>query len=255
MIVRPFSIAFIVLLSFLPARAQQNQAPVSCPATEQAVREVSHQIWAAVRSRDVAAWDKLADDSFISTDDGGVRKGKQEGLAELRKPEGNVHTDVDEQPEDVRVVFTGGVAIENETKHWTDSDKKAGIRWGGTSRMTRVLTCKNGEWKVVAYHETDIPNRNRKPSPNDHLDDYVGRYRLGENFDKGEISVVRKGDRLSEFSESWGEEAIELLPGKYDTFFNREDGWVERFVRDKSGKVTGILYTLADGEIEAKRVP
>ncbi len=133
MSVRPFSIAFI-LLSSLHAFAQQDQSSITCPATEQAVREVSHQIWAAVRDRDVATWDKLADDSFISTDDGGVRKGKQEGLAELRKPEGNVHTDVDEQPEDVRVVFTGGVAIENETKHWTDSDKKAGISWGGTSQ-------------------------------------------------------------------------------------------------------------------------
>jgi hypothetical protein len=87
------------------------------------------------------------------------------------------------------------------------------------------------------------------------LDDYVGHYRLVDSGDKGEISVVRKGDRLSEFSESWGEEAIELFPGKYDTFFSREDGWVERFLRDKSGKVTGILYTHTDGELEAKRVP
>jgi serine/threonine protein kinase len=36
---------------------------------------------------------------------------------------------------------------------------------------------------------------------------------------------------------------------------SREDGWVERFLRDKSGKVTGILYTHTDGELEAKRVP
>jgi hypothetical protein len=75
-----------VLSSSLHALAQQSQPSIECPATEQAVREVSHQIWAAVRSRDVAAWDKLADDSFISTDDGGVRKRKQECLAELRKP-------------------------------------------------------------------------------------------------------------------------------------------------------------------------
>jgi len=254
MTVRPFSIA-IVLLASLQAFAQQNQPSITCPATEQTVREVSQQIWAAVRTRDVATWDKLADDSFISTDDGGVRKGKQECLAGLRKPEGNIHTDSDEQPEDVRVVFTGGVAIVNQTKHWTDYDKKSGISWGATSRTTRVLTCKNGEWKLVAFHETDIPNKNRKPSPNDHLDDYVGHYRLIDSGDKGDISVVLKGDRLSEFSESWGEEAIELLPGKYDTFFNREDGWVERFLRDKSGKVTGILYTQTDGELEANRVP
>jgi ketosteroid isomerase-like protein len=254
MTVRPLSIAF-VLLSSVHAFAQQSQSPVACTATEQAVREVSHQLWAAFRSRDVVTWDKLVDDSYISTDDGGVRKGKQDLLAELRKPEGNIHTDTDEQPEDVRVVFTGGVAIVNQTKHWTDYDKKAGISWGATSRTTRVLTCKNGEWRLVAFHETDIPNKHRKPSPNDHLDDYAGHYRLVDSGDKGDIVIVRKGDRLSEFSESWDEEAFELFPGKYDTFFSREDGWVERFLRDKSGKVTGILYTQTDGEFEAKRVP
>src|SRR5580698_11218948 len=95
-------LAFVMLLSSLHAFAQQNQPSIECPATEQAVREVSHQIWAAVRSRDVAAWDKLADDSFISTDDGGVRKRKQECLAELRKAEGNIRTDTDEQPGDVQ---------------------------------------------------------------------------------------------------------------------------------------------------------
>ena len=56
--------------------------------------------------------------------------------------------------------------------------------------------------------------------------------------------------------ETWDDgEGVDLVPGKYDTFFNREDGWVERFLRDKSGKVTGILYTLTDGEFEAKRIP
>jgi ketosteroid isomerase-like protein len=254
MTVRPFSIAF-VLLSSLHTFAQQNQPSIACPATEEAVREVSHQIWAAVRDRDAATWDKLTDDNFVSTDDGGVRKGKQECLAELRKPEGNLHTDTDEQPEDVRVVFTGGVAIVNQTKHWTDYDKKTGISWGATSRTTRVLTCQNGQWRLVAFQETDIPNKLRKPSANDHLDDYAGHYRLVDGGDKGDIFVVRKGDRLSEFSESWGGEAIELFPGRYDTFFSREDGWVERFIRDQSGKVTGILYTHTDGELEAKRVP
>jgi|HubBroStandDraft_1064217.scaffolds.fasta_scaffold20077_1 ketosteroid isomerase-like protein len=147
MTVRPFSIAF-VLLSSLQAFAQQNQPSNTCPATEQAVREVSHQLWAAFRSRDVATWDKLVDDSYISTDDGGVRKRKQDLLAELRKPEGNIHNDTDEQSEDVRVVFTGGVAIVNFTKHWADYDKKAGISWGGTSRMARVLSAKmaDGSW-------------------------------------------------------------------------------------------------------------
>jgi hypothetical protein len=60
------------------------------------------------------------------------------------------------------------------------------------------------------------------------------------------------GDGLTE---SWDDgEAVDLLPGKYDTFFHQGDNWVERFLRDKSGNVTGILYTQTDGEFEAKRI-
>jgi ketosteroid isomerase-like protein len=252
MTVRLFSTAF-VLLSSLHAFAQQNQPSITCPATEQAVREVSHQLWAAFRSRDVATWGKLVDDSYVSTDDVGVRKGKQDVLAELSRPEGNIHTDTDEQPGDVRLVLTGGVAIVNQTKLWTDYDKKAGISWAATSRTTRVFTCASGLWKLVAFHETNIPNRHRKPEANDHLDDYVGHYRLIDSGDNGDISITRVSDKLID---TWANgETIELFPGKYDTFFSREDDWVERFLRDNSGKVTGILYTHVDGELEAKRMP
>jgi ketosteroid isomerase-like protein len=251
---RPLFSAFALFLSSFHAFAQPNRSPAPCSATEQAVREVTHQLWAAYNNRDLATLEKLIDDDAIATDDGGTRKGKQEILAAARRPEGDIHKQTDEQPEDFRVMFTSGVAILNYTKHWTDYEEKMGINWGATSRITVVLACKNAKWRRMAFQETDIPNKDRKPSASaiDHLDDYVGHYRFGENGDKGELSVVRKGDALSE---SWaGEEATELLPGKYDTFFSREDRWLERFVRDKSGKVTGILYTLPDGEFEAKRV-
>jgi ketosteroid isomerase-like protein len=248
-------LALVILFSSLNAPSQQSQSPATCPATEQTVREVEHKLWSAARSRDADALDQLIDDSFISTDDGGVRKGKQEVLREMKKPEGNIHNETDEEPADIRLVFTNGVAILNFSKHWTDYDKKAGISFGGTSVMTRVFTCKGGEWKLVSFHETGIPNRTRQPSASAiaHLDDYVGHYLLDEGSVKGEITVARRGDKLLE---TWpGEEPIEILPGKYDTFFTRHDGWVERFVRDKSGKVTGILYTQTDGEVEARRMP
>ena len=251
---RPLYLAVLVLLSSKPAIGQQNQSPTTCVATEQAILEIEHQLWAAPRSRDVAALDKLTDDTFISTDDLGLRQGKRELLAEFSHPEGKVHNETDEQPADVRLLFTNGVAILNFTKHDTSFDKEAGISFVGTSVITRVFTCKDGKWKSVMFHETGIPNKNRQPAmqPSGHWDDYIGRYRFGENGDKGEISVSRNGDKLFE---TWpGEKPIEILPGKYDTFLSREDAGVERFVRDKDGKVSGILYTYRDGEIEAKRI-
>jgi Domain of unknown function (DUF4440) len=124
---RPLYIAWVILLSPLHALPQQTQSPLTCPTTEQTMREVEHQLWSAARSRDAAALDKLVDDSFISTDDGGVRTGKRELLGDIKKPEGKVHDDTDEQPAEIRLVFTNGVAILNFTKHWTDYDTKAGI--------------------------------------------------------------------------------------------------------------------------------
>jgi hypothetical protein len=70
MTVRPLFISFI-LLSSLGAPAQQNQSPITCLATEQAVREAERQIWAAFHNRNSAALEKLIDDDSISTDDGG----------------------------------------------------------------------------------------------------------------------------------------------------------------------------------------
>ena len=77
---RPFSIAFLVLLSSLHAIALQNQSRLTCPATEQAVREVEHQMWAAFHNRDLAALDKLIDDDYIGSDDGGTRTGTRPSL-------------------------------------------------------------------------------------------------------------------------------------------------------------------------------
>lgn len=251
---KPMFLAVLVLLSSLPVLGQQKQAPATCAATEQAVLDLEHRLWAAPRSRDVATLDTVTDDDFISTDDVGVRRGKKELLSEFKHPEGRVHNETDEQPADVRLVFTNGVAILNFTKHGTEFDKEAGISFEGTSVFTRVFTCKDGRWKSVASHETGIPNKNRQPAPqaSDHLDDYVGRYRFGESGDKGEVSVARNGNRLFE---TWpGDKPFEILPGRYDTFFTREDSLVERFIRDKAGKVSGILYTYPDGEVEAKRI-
>jgi hypothetical protein len=55
--------------------------------------------------------------------------------------------------------------------------------------------------------------------------------------------------------ERWGEDKVdEILPGKHDTFFARGESIMELFLRNKNGKVTKILYTMPDGELEATRL-
>src|SRR5438093_3571116 len=43
----------------------------------------------------------------------------------------------------------------------------------------------------------------------------------------------------------------QLLPAKSDSFFTRGLSIEERFVRDRGGRVSGIVYTMGDTEIEA----
>jgi hypothetical protein len=84
------------------------------------------------------------------------------------------------------------------------------------------------------------------------FDDYVGKYRFGDEGRGGEIAVTRQGNRLYE---RWGsDDAVEILPGKFDTFFTPGIPILERFVRDRRGRVVGIVYTLDDSEVVARRV-
>jgi hypothetical protein len=114
--------------------------------------------------------------------------------------------------------------------------------------------CREGQWKILAIHETLVPNTTRASSqPADTtLDEFVGKYVISQKGEKLEIRVTRRGHSLFE---QWGEDkADEILPGKHDTFFSRSDSWGERFLRSVDGKVIGIFYTLSDGELEAKRI-
>jgi hypothetical protein len=65
MTIRSLFIAF-VLMSSVHVSAQQDQPSLTCPATEPAVRDVEHRIWAAFHTRDLTALDELINDDSIS---------------------------------------------------------------------------------------------------------------------------------------------------------------------------------------------
>ena len=117
------------------------------------------------------------------------------------------------------------------------------------------LGCREAQWKILAMHETVVPNANRVPlQPADTvLDEFAGKYVIKQNEEGLVVTVIRQGHRVLE---KWGEDkAEEIFPGKYDTFFARSESIVERFLRNRDGRVTGILYTMPDGELEATRLP
>ena len=243
------------LLLSTPLLAQGSYTSDSCAATEQALLAVAHDFWAAYNHRDVAAMDKLLDDRLLFVGESGNVLSKAQFLAPFRVPEGSMRSESAEQPGDVRTLFADETALISFTRAWTITHQASGATFGATSRMTETFVCRGGAWKVIAFQETMIPNPARqvyRPTA-DYLDDYGGKYRFGEDGRGGDIVVTRQGDQIYE---SWGtDKPVEIFPGKYDTFFTPGFPILERFVRDRSGRVVGIVYTMGDNEVEAKRMP
>lgn len=248
------SVISVALLFTVVARAQDRSAPRPCVSSEHALLAVAHDYWAAFNKPDVAAMAKVLDDQLLFISESGNVLSKAEVLAPFRAPAGTITFASAEQPGDIRARFLSNTAILSFTKRWSFTHKPSGVTFGGTSRMTEVFVCSSGEWKVLAFQETIVPNRERTvfTSAVAHFDEYVGEYRFGANGKGGEIMVVRKGDKLYE---SWGSDRpVELVPRKFDTFFTPGFPVLERFVRDRTGRVVGILYTMGDSEVEAKRI-
>lgn len=246
-----------VAAALLISRSLLAQAPStvdSCVATDQALRAVAHEFWRAYNQRDAAALEKLFDDRLIYVSDRGGILSKPQVLAPFRVPQGSIKLESAEEPENVRTAFVDNVAVMSFTKTFKITHQPTSAVFGGTVRMTETFVCAGRGWKLIAFQETMVPNSARqpyKPAANQ-FDDYVGKYRFGEDGRGGAIAVTREGSRLYE---TWGtDKPIEILPGKFDTFYTPGFPILERFVRDRRGRVVGIMYTLGDNEVEAKRV-
>lgn len=254
MLAMPIGVVAALLVS-TSLLAQGPSASHSCFESDQALRVVVHDFWAAYNHRDPAALDKLFDDRLIYVSDSGNLLSKAQVLEPFRIPQGSMKLESAEEPENVRTVFADNMAVMSFTKAFKVTHLPTGASFGATVRMTETFVCAGGEWKVIAFQETPVvphPARQVYKAAAERFDDYVGKYRFGEDGRGGEIAVTRKGNRLFE---RWGtDEAIEILPGKFDTFFTPGVPILERFVRDRRGRVVGIVYTLGDSEVEARRV-
>ena len=232
-----------------------TSGPDSCVSQEQALRVVAHDFWLGYNRRDTTLLAKVLDDKLLLVPATGIVTTKSELLAHMAAPPQPMQSRSEETLSEVRSVFAGETAVLNFRRRWAVTHRPSGVSFSATSRMTEVFVCRGQEWKVLAFHETLIPNAERAVSAAApaHYEEYVGRYRFGSTGDGAEIVVTRKGDALYE---AWGGDApVELLPGKFDGFFTRDFSIEERFVRDTHGQVVGILYTMGDSEVEARRAP
>jgi hypothetical protein len=229
--------------------------PDSCALGEAALRSVADELWLGYSRRDTALVAKVLDDQVLFVSGTGSTSTKTALLAELGGPPPSMQSRSDEALEDVWTAFAGQTALLDFRRRVTFIHQPSGVSFKTTSRMTEVFVCRSGQWRVLAFQETPMPNAERPVSPAApaRYADYVGRYRFGVKGEGAEIRVERKGNALYE---AWGaDQPVELLPGKAEAFFARGFPLEERFVRGAQGRVVGIVYTMGDSEVEAKRVP
>jgi len=233
---------------------QQPPTPLACPATEKAILDLYQVQHQAVYKGDFATFARIIDDQAILNYDDGKRRSKNEAVSAIKQEKSGFEMMDDGPLEDTVVKFEDGIAILTFAGGFRSTDLNAGFTMTGSFRESYIFGCRGREWKVIFRSETQIPNAHRPPDSSvvSHLDDYVGHYRFYQNGDKGDFRIFRKGDKL--FESTGSNEADELLPGRFDTFFIRYDGQVERFLRDKNGKVVGIHYVFWDSDLEARRV-
>jgi ketosteroid isomerase-like protein len=242
---------FVLALTCPLCFSQQRGSSTSCPSDEQTIRAIEHERWQAATPRhDVATTNKLLAKEFFYSDDTGTVLSKDQLLQTYKTPQVS-RNDVG-PAQDIRIVVNGDLALMNFTLLWKVT--QSGVSWSQTSRFTEVFGCRKGQWKILAMHETLVPNSTRAPSqPADTtLDEFAGKYVISQKGEKLVITITRRGHGLFE---QWGEDKVdEILPGKHDTFFARGESIVELFLRNRDGKVTGILYTMPDAELEATRL-
>jgi Domain of unknown function (DUF4440) len=206
------SVSAGVLLVSTSLLAQTPSTSPSCAASDQALRVVVHDFWAAFNHGDAAALAKLLDNRLVWVSESGNLLSKAQVLAPFRIPQGSMKLESAEEPENIRTAFVDNIAIISFTKAFKITHQPTGASFGATARMTETFVCAGGEWKVVAFQETMVQNPARqvyKPAA-DYFDDYVGKYRFGEDGRGGDISVTRQGNRLYE---SWGtDKPVEILP-------------------------------------------
>lgn len=176
-------LAVMLLPTFLNAQT-------TCVSSEEALRALAHDYWAAYNGRDVAAMDKLLDDRLVHVTESGTVLTKAQLLAPFRAPEGSIKLESAEQPENIRTVLHGDMAVMSFTKSFKVTHKETGASFGTTVRMTETFVCTEGRWKIIAFQETVVADPARqvyRPAVK-HFDDYVGTYRFGADGTGGKIS-------------------------------------------------------------------
>jgi uncharacterized protein (TIGR02246 family) len=141
----------LLMFSLLSPRSAQAQ-PQKTAGAELELRAAETQLAAALSSVDVDQLSRLWADDFVSTmADGRVTSGKKRLEAlRVRKPDASSRVTNENQQVDVRV--EGDWALVLVTSSWLESGKRVGAPY----QATHVWAKRDGRWRLIAAHISEV---------------------------------------------------------------------------------------------------
>lgn len=136
------------------AQSAGTVSPAQEAAIEAGIKELSMQWSTAILKKDAAILERIWAPDFVSVEPSGKRTTKADGIAEL-KASTERPTVSEASSIDVRVYGGGTVAVDIGDYRETGKDKD-GKPYQRSSRFTNVWVLKDGAWRCVSGHSSDL---------------------------------------------------------------------------------------------------
>lgn len=129
-----------------------SESPHDKKLMEAAVLKMGQEYVKMIRNQDAAAIERILDDEYLYTNEDGKVKNKAEDLASYKNSDTKFEVfEISDQK--VRVIGNNA-AVETGTVRFKGTAK--GKPFDGSERYTTTWVARNGQWKIVADHTSEI---------------------------------------------------------------------------------------------------
>lgn len=222
----------------------QNAGTSSSERIKQDLTRLESEWLSTYVSGDKQTYDRIVAEDFVGTDESAVIRSKAEDRALLpaaKVPGGSAIN------EDVRVRVYGNFAIVTGrivTKFTAGERVIASFR----TRFTDTWAKRSDGWRVIARHYSRYPlDRTAVNTDPAALSELGGKYEIAPGV-LYEVSI--EDGKI--FGAAVGQPKLELFAESEFAFFTRTPAALYLFIRDRSGKVSHVLF-IQDGRVTAAK--
>lgn len=196
-------------------------------------------------SGDKAKYDRIVADDFTGTDESAISRNKADDRALLpaAKVPGGSAVNEDMQ---VRVYGNFAIVTGRIVTRFIFADGREIV--GFKTRFTDTWAKREGSWKVIARHYSRYPpERIAIDTDPSMVSELAGKYEIGSGV-VYEVSIENR----QLFGALTGQPKLELLAESQFVFFTRVPAAIYVFLRDRTGKISQLLF-VQDGRVTAAK--